>query len=237
MTIKCLIVDDEPIACKGMQEYVEQVDFLQLVAVCHDPMQAFSLLDREPVDLILLDIEMPRLSGLDFIRSLKNAPHIIFTTAYPNYALQGFELDVIDYLVKPIAFARFLKAVNKVKEQLQAKNPDSLPARDSFFVKENGNFTKVFFDELLYAEAMQNYVALHLVNKKLISYVTLTMLEQQLPGTDFMRIHKSYIVPLEKIEAMEGNLVVIGKARIPVSRKIKDALMQRVFENNLLKRT
>ena len=238
MKIKCIIIDDEPIACKGMQEYVEQVDFLELRAISEDVLQAYRILNEESIDLIFLDIEMPKLSGIDFIRSLKTAPYIIFTTAYPRYALEGYELDVADYLVKPIAFPRFLKAVNKVKSLVlkQTVNPAIAEDKDYFFVKENGKFTKVFYREVLFAEALQNYVAIHLTGKKILSYITLSILEAQLPATLFMKVHKSYMVSLQKIDAIEGNELLIQSVRIPVSRNLKEALLKKVLENKLLKR-
>ncbi len=238
MKIKCIIIDDEPIACKGMQEYVEQVDFLELRAISEDVLQAYRILNEESIDLIFLDIEMPKLSGIDFIRSLKTAPYIIFTTAYPRYALEGYELDVADYLVKPIAFPRFLKAVNKVKSLVlkQTVNPAIAEDKDYFFVKENGKFTKVFYREVLFAEALQNYVAIHLTGKKILSYITLSILEAQLPATLFMKVHKSYMVSLQKIDAIEGNELLIQSVRIPVSRNLKETLLKKVLENKLLKR-
>jgi DNA-binding LytR/AlgR family response regulator len=239
MTMKCLIIDDEPIACKGMKEYVSQIEFLQLAGVYADPLQAYQMLDSGEIDLIFLDIEMPRLSGIDFIKSLKKVPAIIFTTAYSSYALEGFELGVADYLLKPISFPRFLKAVNKVKELYTAMRPLTPPPAEekgSFFIKENGIFVKIYYDEVLYAEALQNYVAIHLAGKKLITYITLSILEKQLPETIFMKVHKSYIVSLQKIKAIEGNTVLIDSAQIPVSRNMKDLLMQKVVDTKLLKR-
>jgi DNA-binding LytR/AlgR family response regulator len=239
MTMKCLIIDDEPIACKGMKEYVSQIEFLELAGVYADPLQAYQVLDSGEIDLIFLDIEMPRLSGIDFIKSLKKVPAIIFTTAYSSYALEGFELGVADYLLKPISFPRFLKAVNKVKELYTAMRPVTAPPAEekgSFFIKENGTFVKIYYDEVLYAEALQNYVAIHLAGKKLITYITLSILEKQLPETIFMKVHKSYIVSLQKIKAVEGNTVLIDTAQIPVSRTMKDLLMQKVVDTKLLKR-
>ncbi len=239
MTMKCLIIDDEPIACKGMKEYVSQIEFLELAGVYADPLQAYQMLDSGEIDLIFLDIEMPRLSGIDFIKSLKKVPAIIFTTAYSSYALEGFELGVADYLLKPISFPRFLKAVNKVKELYTAMRPLNAPPAEekgSFFIKENGIFVKIYYDEVLYAEALQNYVAIHLAGKKLITYITLSILEKQLPEAIFMKVHKSYIVSLQKIKAIEGNTVLIESAQIPVSRNMKDLLMQKVVDTKLLKR-
>ena len=239
MKINCIIIDDEPIACKGMREYVEQIDFLNLKAVVEDVLQAYQVLNEESVDLIFLDIEMPRLSGIDFIKSLKTVPFIIFTTAYPRYALQGYDLDVADYLVKPIAFPRFLKAVNKVRDLLISKyavKPAMPENGDHFFLKENGKFTKIFYADVLFAEALQNYVAIHLKGRKLLGYITLSILEEQLPSALFMKVHKSYLVSLQKIDVIEGNELLIQSIRIPISRNLKETLMKKVLENKLLKR-
>jgi DNA-binding LytR/AlgR family response regulator len=239
MKIKCLIIDDEPIACRGIQEYVSQIDFLELVGVFENAMQAYDILNEGDVKLIFLDIEMPLLSGIDFLKSLKNQPYTIFTTAYSHHALEGFELGVMDYLVKPIAFPRFLKAVNKVKDQFSGRPESKEIAEDEkgyFFIKENGKFIRIGYEEVLFAEALQNYVAIYLSGKKLISYITLSILEKQLPASMFLKVHKSYIVSLQKITEIEGNMVLIGSSKIPVSRNIKDILMKKVVENKLLKR-
>lgn len=239
MKIRCLIIDDEPIACHGMEEYVSRVDFLEHCGTCFNASEAYQVLQTQPVDLIFADIQMPRISGVDFIRSLSIAPFVIFTTAYPNYALEGFELGVADYLVKPFSFPRFLKAVTKVRDQLALREEGrnvAISERGSFFVKENGKFLRIYYDEIVYAEALQNYVAIHLQDRKLITYLTLTLLENQLPATHFMKVHKSYIVALDKIKCVEGNMVTLASTQLPISRNLKDLLMQRVVESKLLKR-
>ena len=169
------------------------------------------------------------------MRSLKTSPLVIFTTAYPDYAIEGYELDAIDYLLKPILPPRFLKAVNKAKEIIEWKKMDHVNDADHLFVKENGRYTKVLYKDILFVEALQNYVALHLQGKRLITYNTLSVLEKQLPATQFMRIHKSYIVSVDRIVAIEKNMVTLPNAVVPVSRNIKDELMKRL-DNKLLKR-
>jgi DNA-binding LytR/AlgR family response regulator len=230
MKIRCIVIDDEPIARKGMVEYISQIDFLELAGVFESAQKAYTVLNEQQIDLLFLDIQMPKISGVDFVKSLNDPPHIIFTTAYPDYALQGYELDAVDYLVKPIAFSRFVKAANKVKEILASR------FTGYFFVKENGKFIRVIYEDVLYIEALQNYVSIHLANRKIVSYITLSVLEKQLPPTIFMRVHKSYIISLNRVASIEGNAVVIDSTAIPVSRKIKDQLAQRVLENKLLKR-
>lgn len=238
MSIRCMIIDDEPIACKGMEEYVNEVEFLYLANICDNPVKAYHFLNEEKIDLIFLDIEMPKLSGIQFLRSLKNPPAVIFTTAYPDYALQGYELDVIDYLVKPVSFPRFLKAANKAKEFLgrRVTEKENDTDKDHFFLKVNSKFEKILYNEVLYIEALQNYVAMHLHNKKIVSYITMSTLESQLPGHLFMRVHKSYIVSLQKIQSIEGNMVIINNKQIPVSRNVKDLLMSKVVEKKLFRR-
>jgi len=238
MKINCVIVDDEPLARKGMLEYVNQVDFLDVKGMFADVREVYRLLSEEQVDLIFLDIEMPVLSGIDFIKTLKQPPFIIFTTAFQSYALEGYELDVIDFLVKPVAFTRFLKAVSKAREIILAIRAEKKEQElnNYFFIKENGIYTKVLYGDVQFAEALQNYVSLHLTERKIIIYITLSLLEKQLPESSFMRIHKSYIIALNKINAIDGNMVTIQSVKIPISRKLRDLLLQRVLENKLLKR-
>lgn len=238
MNIKCAIVDDEPLARKGLMEYSAQLDFLDIVGVFEDASQLYPVISEMEIDLVFLDIEMPRLSGIDFVRSLKHPPLIVITTAYPKYAIEGYELDVVDYLLKPVTLSRFLKAVNKAKEILQTRMNRNLPSPvdDHFFIKENGRYTKVLYDEVIYIEALQNYVAIHLSNKKLVTYNTLSQLEKQLPESIFMRIHKSYMVSLSKIESIDGNMVLLGKEKVPVSRTTRESLMQKLLEKKLLRR-
>lgn len=238
MKIKCIIVDDEPFAQKGLKEYIKEVDFLELVGVCDNAMQVYPLLHNNKADLILLDIEMPELSGIDFIKSLKKMPAVIFTTAYPEYALQSYDLDVIDYLVKPISFQRFLKAVSKAKYFLADKLKDPLQTaeeNDYLFLKVNHQLEKIFYKDVLFIEALQNYVAIHLAGKKIVSYITISGMEKKLPANLFMRIHKSYIVSLNKIDMITGNKVIVDAHELPVSRNIKDKLMHAV-ETKLVKR-
>ena len=239
MKIKCIVIDDEPMARKGMQEYIEQVDFLEPAGVFENAQKAYAVLHQQQIDLVFLDIEMPKLSGIDFARSLDDPPLIIITTAYPEYALEGYELDVVDYLVKPIPLPRFLKAVNKAKDILSSRidgKMNIVKPGGYFFVKENGKFVRVLYEEVLFVEALQNYVAIHLPGRKIVTYVALGVLEKQLPALMFMRVHKSYIASLDKIASIEGNAILIASVEIPVSRKIKDQLVQRVLENKLLKR-
>jgi DNA-binding LytR/AlgR family response regulator len=239
MKINCLVVDDEPVARKGVAEYVAEVDFLNLVGQCENAVKASAYLNQHAIDLVFLDIQMPRLSGIEFLKMLKNPPLVIFTTAYSEYALEGYSLDVVDYLMKPITFERFLKAAQKALEIHSLKRAAGQAGdsqADYFFVKCDSKFEKVFFKEVCYVEAMQNYSIIHTQNRKLITYITMTSLENQLPGKQFLKVHKSYIVSIPHVRAIEGNEILVGEARIPISRNLKDEVINQILGNKLFRR-
>ena len=235
MKLRCIVVDDEPVARQGMGEYVRNVDFLELVATCSEAHEAQPMVEQGGVDLILLDIQMPNITGIDWVKSMNAPPMVIFTTAYTEYALEGYALDIIDYLVKPIPFERFLKAVQKARDFHRFRAPAPAPS-DFFFVKSNGKYERVFLRELLFVEAMQNYVVLHLMNQKLIVYMTLAGIEAHLPTDLFMKVHKSFLVSITHVSAIDNNDLLIGKERIPISRSLRDAVMKRILGNNLISR-
>jgi DNA-binding LytR/AlgR family response regulator len=239
MKINCLIVDDEPLARKGIAEYVSEVDFLHLVGECENALKASLYLNEHAIDLVFLDIQMPKISGIDFIKTLKAPPLIIFTTAFSEYALEGYSLDVVDYMVKPITFERFLKAAQKAFEIHSLKRTVGHPREvqaDYFFVKSDSKFEKVLYQEVRYIEALQNYVIIHTGGRKLITYLTMTSLENQLPKDQFLKVHKSYIVAIRHIKAIEGNEILIEEARVPISRNLKDEVVNHILGNNLFKR-
>lgn len=239
MKLNCLIIDDEPVARKGMEEYVREIDFLNLVAKCENPLKATTYLNEGGIDLLLLDIQMPRLSGIEFLKTLKNPPMVIFTTAFSEYALEGYSLDVIDYLMKPISFERFVKAVNKARDFYGMKHPASHPAESQsyFFVKCDSKFERINTQDVILIEALQNYVVIHTLEKKYITYITLSGLEEQLSKEMFIKVHKSYLVAVGKVKAVEGNeLIMLSGVRVPVSRNLKDEVMKQIMGNNLLKR-
>lgn len=237
MKLNCLIIDDEPLARKGISEYVKEIDFLHAVGECGSAAEAANLLTKHPVDLLLLDIQMPRLSGIDFLKTLSHPPMAIITTAFSEYALEGYSLDVIDYLVKPIPFDRFLRAVQKAFDFHQMRQRESHSASpDYFFVKSNGKYERVAFNDILYVESMQNYVIIHLPGQKLIVYMTLAGLEAQLPPRKFMKVHKSFVVSIEQVNSIENNEIIIKQARIPISRTLKDDVLKRILGDNLLSR-
>lgn len=240
MSITCIIIDDEPLARKGLKEYIADVDFLKLVGEFDNPLKAAEMISRGETQLLFLDIHMPRITGLDFFKTLQSPPPVIFTTAYPQYALEGFEVNALDYLVKPVSFDRFLKAALKAKEfyEIREKNrrEAAVAPTDHFFIKADSRLIKILYDDILFVEALQNYVVIHTREKKHISYLTFKSVEEYLPASIFIKVHKSYIVSASKIESIEGNDVRIGQQQIPISRNLKDEVMDRLVKGKFLKR-
>lgn len=238
--IKVLIVDDEPLAQDILETYIEQIPDISLAGKCNNAIEASAFLNEHHVDVILLDIQMPQLTGIQFVKSLSNPPLIIFTTAYPNYALEGFELDAVDYLLKPISMERFLKGMNKVRIQLSHAEPghgNRDTDDDFFFVKADKKLVKVKFSEILYIEGLKDYVIIRMEEGRVITLQTMKSLEDKLPANKFMRIHRSYIVALDKIHALVGNMVeVLEKGQIkhlPVGKNYRDELLELINESKL----
>lgn len=225
MSVKCIIVDDEPIAHRVIGKYCEDLPFLEIVDNSYDAIQALDALKRQPVDLIFLDINMPKLKGFDFLRTLDNPPEIIVTSAYQEYALEGFELNVCDYLLKPFSFERFLKAVNKVMDALSRSSRipsvSPGPGRDSLFIKGDKKLHQVKLDQILYIEACGNYSNVILTRDEIMTPEKISSLEKVLPGGRFIRVHKSYIAAIDRITEIEGNRISFGKKSIPVGRVYK----------------
>lgn len=235
--INCLVVDDEPIARKGMLEYIEQVDFLYAVAVCKNAIEASQALQNNPVDLVFLDIQMPKLTGIDFLRNLPNPPLVVFTTAFPEYAIEGYELNVLDYLLKPISFERFFKAVSKAQSFLNLRSKKEVTVAGLyFFVKSNQKLEKIMTDDILYIEALANYIILHTKTRKHIVYMSFKGIESQLPGDLFLKIHKSYIVALNAIQTIDNDEVILDGHILPISKSYRTAVMDRVGKH-LFKRS
>lgn len=236
--ISCIVIDDEPLARKGLEEYISDVDFLDFIFAYDNPLKAMAALEQQQVQLIFLDIQMPKISGLDFFRNLKKAPPVIFTTAYPQYALEGFELNALDYLVKPISFERFFKSALKAKEyyELRQENSNKDAGDDFFFIKADNKFIKLRYDEILFIEALQNYVAVHTSTKKYITYLTFKSVEEFLPAEQFIKTHKSFIVAASKIDSIEGNEIIISGNKIPVSRTSRDEVMEKLLGGRFLRR-
>lgn len=239
MTINCIIIDDEPLARKGLKEYIADVDFLRLLGDFEGPLQARELLGKGEVQLVFLDIQMPKITGLEFIKTIKNAPPVIFTTAYPAYAVEGFEVNAIDYLVKPVSFDRFLKAALKTKEYYEMRERNVTEASASsgyFFIKADNKLVKIFLEDILFVEGLQNYVSIHTKDKKYITYLTFKSVDDYLPSDKFIKVHKSYIISADKIDSIEGNEVLILQHHIPISRNLKDEVMEKLLKGKFLKR-
>jgi two-component system, LytTR family, response regulator len=240
--INCIIIDDEPLARKGLREYISDVDFLHLAGEYDNPLKATEIISKGEVQLLFLDIQMPKITGLDFMKTLQKPIPVIFTTAFPQFALDGFELNALDYLVKPISFDRFLKAALKAKEyyEVRQKNEaDKIPASepgDYFFIKADNKLVKVSFSDILFIEALQNYVVVHTQEKKLITYLTFKSVEEYLPSSQFIKVHKSFIVSATKIDSIEGSDIRIGQHYIPISRNLKDEVMEKLLKGKFLKR-
>ena len=233
--IKCIITDDEPFARKGLQGYIGQIDFLDLKGVCENAVELNSLIKKEPVDLLFLDIEMPYLTGIEFLKQLASPPRVIFTTAYEKYALQGFELEVLDYLLKPISFDRFLRAANKAFDYFRLQQSPSV-TDDYIFVKADSKLEKIAFADILFAEALENYVAIYTREKKIITHLTLKMLQEKLSPTAFVQPHKSYLIAIDKIGSIEGNMLHIAQYTVPISKYQKEEIMEKIVNSKLLKR-
>ena len=239
MKITSIIIDDEPLARKGLREYIHDVDFLELVQEFESPVTAMEFVESNPPQLIFLDIQMPKLTGMGFIKAMKTKIPVILTTAYPQFAVEGFELNALDYLVKPIAFERFLKAALKAKEyyEIRKENATGKDASiDHFFIKSDNKLVKIGFDEVLFVEALQNYVIVQTSKKKYITYLTIRSVEEYLPAKQFIRTHKSYIISAAKVTSIEGNDIRIGEHYIPVSRNLRDEVMERSLGGRYLKR-
>ena len=231
--MKCIIIDDEPLAIEIMESYVGKVEQLKLEGTFRNAVSAFTFLQQHPVDLIFLDIQMPKLSGIDFLKTLKNPPKVNFTTAFRDYALDGFELEVADYLLKPIPFDRFLKAVGKVLHQ-PVPQTSSLPLKqdDNYvYFKVDKKMIKVRMSEILYIESIKDYVKVKTGDKEIVTQQKISYLEESLPKENFLRIHRSFIVNREKIDAYSATDMEIGKFHIPIGRNYKNDVMRLLGKN------
>ncbi|SHN10974.1 LytR/AlgR family response regulator transcription factor [Mucilaginibacter sp. OK098] len=228
--ITCIITDDEPFARKGLQGYIEKIGFLDLKGVCEDALQLSDVLQKQPVDLLFLDIQMPHISGVEFIKALTKPPKVIFTTAFEQYAVQGFELDIMDYLLKPISYERFLKAAMKARDYFALRETNIATTVPYIFIKVNGKLEKINFDEILFIEGMENYVAIHLSNKKLITHSTIKALFEKLPQGQFIQTHKSFIAAINKVDTIEGNTLHIKQHQVPISKYLREAVLGQIIK-------
>ena len=242
--LNVLIVDDEPLALDVLETYIGQMPELHLVKRCSNALEANEALKSNSIDLMFLDIQMPQLTGIDFVKTLTKPPMIVFTTAYPNYAIQGFDLNALDYLLKPISLERFMKAVNKAMEQADLTQRDNhhppAPAGEEmefFFVKADKKLVKVNFEDIIYIEGLKDYVIIRLMQGRVITLQTMKSLEDRLPFGRFKRIHRSYIVAMDKITAIEGNMVeVLEKDKpklLPIGKNYRDELLELIDKNRL----
>ena len=232
MKIKCIVTDDEPIAREGLCGYIERIDCLSLTGKCEDALQLNAMLKTQEPDLLFLDIEMPYLSGLDLLSSIHNPPKVIITSAYEKYALKGYELDVTDYLLKPISFDRFVKAVNKVYHLLEKESGEN--SREYLFVKSGKQLKKIFLEDILFIESMENYVNVFTTSSKEVVYSTLKLFLESLPGDHFLQVHRSYVVNIKQIHSIEGNMLHIAARKIPVARNLREQVFNMILNNKLI---
>jgi DNA-binding LytR/AlgR family response regulator len=237
MEIKAIIIDDEPLAQNVIEQYARKLPHLLIAEKCNDAIAALQWLQQNEADLMFLDVNMPKLSGISFLKTLKNAPLVIFTTAYSDYAIEGFELDAVDYLKKPFSFERFCKALFKAEELLRLKNT---AARDEqtkpsekqyFFIKSNKKTYKINFSDVCFVEGLGDYIQVHLSDQKLVANLSMKRMLELLPENNFYRIHKSYIISLDKMEVVEGNSVIINKKRLPIGNSYRQEFMDFISNN------
>ena len=236
--IRCIAIDDEPLALKQIADYINKTPFLELAGLCESALQAIEVLDKTLVDLMFVDINMPDLSGMEFVKSLENPPLIVFITAYSEYAIEGFRVDAIDYLLKPVSYGDFLKSANKVKswfDAQQQKPAEVTSNKDFLFIKSEYKILRINFDDIKYIEAMSEYIRIHLVSSKpVMTQLSMKSIEDKLPEDRFMRVHRSFIINLSKISVIERNRIIFdGNVYIPVSEQYKSRF-QNYLDKNFL---
>lgn len=236
--LRCLVIDDEPLAREGIVDFIARVDFLQVAGTCASALEASAYIEKGDIDLLFLDINMPYLSGLALLESLETPPMTILTTAYSEHALEGYRLQIVDYLLKPITFQRFYQAVLKARQlHLMSTASKNSPATDTFlYVRQGDGFQKISWVDILYIEAMQNYAILHFKNQELIIHQTMISLEESLPRDNFFRIHKSYLINTTHIDSVSGGRVFINGKGLPISRARREDLLKDVVYTKLLSR-
>lgn len=237
--MRCLIIDDEPLAVKVIESYIDQIEGIEVVATCNNPLEVISIMSKHAIDLIFLDIEMPNLTGIDLVKTIENMPQFIFTTAYPEYALDGFNLNATDYLVKPIPFHRFLKAISRVREKYKLESNFSINTssagipeeniNDFIFVKSEYENIKINTEDILYIQGLKDYIKIY-TNKSPKAILTLMSFKnilEKLPR-DFMRIHRSYIINIREIKALQKTKVILGEMQIPIGETYKTKVLERL---------
>ncbi|WP_299549311.1 LytTR family DNA-binding domain-containing protein [Seonamhaeicola sp.] len=235
MKIKCLIIDDEPLAISVIEEHLKNFDHIEIVETFNNPLKAYRVLEQEKIDVVFLDINMPQMTGFSFIENLSYKPLIVITTAYREYAVKSFELDVLDYLVKPIPFNRFLKAVNKIYQQVYVANTTadaSLQQEPHIFLKVNKKLIKVNLNDILYIESLKDYIKVITSLGDYVVHKSLSAITEELPQSNFMRIHRSYTISINKVVALDGNTVEISNQKIPIGRNYLKQTKERIFNIN-----
>ncbi|MGD9929536.1 MAG: LytR/AlgR family response regulator transcription factor [Mangrovibacterium sp.] len=225
MNVKAIIVDDEPLAQQVIMQYAMDIPNLEIVCACNNAIEANQMIRENEIDLMFLDVNMPKLSGLDFLKNLKNPPLVVLTTAYTDYALEGYELNILDYLKKPFGFDRFFKAFQKAEEQLALLNQRNEPksTAEYIFIKSNKKAVRVGFEDICFIEGLGDYIKIHLKETNLVTNLSMKKMEDLLPANEFFRIHKSFIIRLDRIQSIEGNQVEIGKNKLPVGNNFRQA--------------
>ncbi|WP_337044288.1 LytR/AlgR family response regulator transcription factor [Emticicia sp. 17c] len=237
MAIRCFVLDDEPLATDLLKEYISRLPDLQLVGVSNSPTQALLFLQQNAVDILFLDIQMPRLTGFDLLRPLNNRPKVIFTTAFREYALDSYEFDVVDFLVKPISFERFLQSVGKIYRFLPNSSPQpevaetTRPAKEYQYFKVDKEMIKIDLDDILWIESLKDYVRIHTISGSLVSYLRISYLEEKLPPNKFVRIHKSFIVSLHHVQAIAASYIRVNNEELPIGRIYK-ARLDEILQGN-----
>ena len=235
--LNCLIVDDEELARNLVENYINRLPHLHILGKCSNPLEAMHILQNQQVDLLFLDIQMPELTGVEFLKTLPQKPLVIFTTAYKEYALEGYQLDVVDYLLKPFRFERFLQAVNKASKiknleerQFIPLQQDSKPEKDYLLVKSEFKVYRIYYRDIRFVQSMKEYVAYYTTNQgRILSLGSLKKLEQELPAGAFMRVHKSYIVATGKVNALDGGQLLMGETKIPIGASYREEVLKKLF--------
>lgn len=238
MKIKCLAIDDEPLALQQISAYIDRTPFLEKMTLCQSAYEAIEFTESQTVDLMFVDINMPDINGLDFVKSLKNKPFIIFTTAYSEYALEGFKVDAVDYILKPISYDEFLRAVNKVRDRMMSTTAATAATvimnKESLFVKSEYKLIRIQLNDIMYIESANEYIQIHLdAEKPITTLVRLKTIEAELPKDKFLRVHRSFIVNLDKVKVIDHNRIVFDKVLIPIGEQYKDEF-QKFVEKTFL---
>lgn len=233
MKYTCLIIDDEPLAIEVIESHLEKLEMFEIAGKCSNAIEAFKILSAKKIDLLFLDIQLPGLKGTDFLKQLTEPPSVILTTAYRKYALESYELNVVDYLLKPISFARFIKAVNKFFKLEKTKSVDLSDNNQSqeinyIYVSVNKKVHKIYFDDIIYIESLRDYITIHLSGKKLVTKYAISAFKELLPPNNFLQIHRSFIISLKKVKGFTGNTIDLGGIELPIGRNYKKIAFQKL---------